>query len=177
MYSYHLHRKGILRVFNIRCDKSYVLQWHAARSDILHCLRTNDFVLKQHALLSVCFHDCILMRDFGTVFRQSVGFLGRGIGLSRGLYLHGTAQHRKTRRKVRASSGFGTHDPSFKAMKTHAVHSGANVVGVAPLWHGKLDNRHGDGNKVESRRDTKVINEQNLCADPRVMRGIVESAY
>jgi len=39
-----------------------------------------------------------------------VGFLGRGIGPSQGLYLHRTARHRKMRTYTHAYSGIRNHD-------------------------------------------------------------------
>jgi hypothetical protein len=51
------------------------------------------------------------------LFGHLVGLLGREIGPMKGLYLHGTTQHRKTRTHVHASSGIRTHDPSVRAVE------------------------------------------------------------
>jgi len=48
-----------------------------------------------------------------------VGLLGRGIGPSQGLYLHRTAQHRKTLTYIHTSSGIRTRDPGFRAVQDH----------------------------------------------------------
>jgi hypothetical protein len=44
---------------------------------------------------------------------HSVGFLGRVISSSQGLYLHRTTQHRKTRTNIHALSGIRTRDPVY----------------------------------------------------------------
>jgi hypothetical protein len=49
---------------------------------------------------------------FLELFRHMVGLLGRVMNPSQGLYLHRTAQHRKTRVNKHALSGIRTHDPS-----------------------------------------------------------------
>jgi hypothetical protein len=46
-----------------------------------------------------------------------------------GLYLHRTAQHRKTRKNIHALNGIRTHDPSIQAAKTHSLDSMATVIG------------------------------------------------
>jgi hypothetical protein len=66
---------------------------------------------------------------FLKVFRQMAGLLGRVIGLSQGLYLHRTTQHRNTRTHIHALSGIQTHDPSVRAIKTHAPDRAATVTG------------------------------------------------
>jgi hypothetical protein len=43
-----------------------------------------------------------------------------GVNLTLGLHLHRSAQHRKTRTPIHASSGIRTHDPSVQVVKTHA---------------------------------------------------------
>jgi hypothetical protein len=48
-----------------------------------------------------------------------VVLLGRGIGPSKGLYLHRTAQHSKRKIYIDASSGIGTQDPSVRAIQKH----------------------------------------------------------
>jgi len=48
-----------------------------------------------------------------------VGLLGWGIGPSQGLNLHTTAQHRKTRIYIHASSGIRTHNSSAQAFQDH----------------------------------------------------------
>jgi hypothetical protein len=58
-------------------------------------------------------------------FRHLVGLLGRVIGPSQGLYLHSTAQHRKTGTNTHALSEFRTHDPSIQAAKTNALDQAA----------------------------------------------------
>jgi hypothetical protein len=45
-------------MFNECCDTTYVLKRLAVLSVLLHWPCTSEFVLKQHVLLSVCFHDC-----------------------------------------------------------------------------------------------------------------------
>jgi len=54
---------------------------------------------------------------YESVFGHSVGLLGRGISPSQGHYLHRTAQQRKTRTHIHASSGIRTHDPSVRAVE------------------------------------------------------------
>jgi hypothetical protein len=44
-----------------------------------------------------------------------VGFLGRVISSSQGLYLNRTTQHRQTRTNIHALSGIRTSDPRLKA--------------------------------------------------------------
>jgi len=51
------------------------------------------------------------------LFGHSVGLLGRGISPTQGLYLHRTAQHRKTRTHIHVPSGIRTHDPSVRAVE------------------------------------------------------------
>jgi hypothetical protein len=46
-----------------------------------------------------------------------VGLLGRGISPTQGLYLHRTAQHRKTRTHIHASSGIRARDPSVPTVE------------------------------------------------------------
>jgi hypothetical protein len=54
---------------------------------------------------------------YESVFGHLVGLFGRGINPSQGHYLHRTAQHRKTRTHIHASSGFRTQDPSVRAVE------------------------------------------------------------
>jgi hypothetical protein len=58
-----------------------------------------------------------------------VGLLGRVISPAQGLYLHRTAQHRKTRANIHALSGIRTPDPSNQPAKTHASDRTATVTG------------------------------------------------
>jgi hypothetical protein len=51
------------------------------------------------------------------IFGHLVGLLGRGISPSQCLYLHRTAQHRKTRTHIHDSSGIRTHDPNARAVE------------------------------------------------------------
>jgi hypothetical protein len=51
-------------------------------------------------------------RRFLELFRHTVGLLGRVISLSQGLYLHRTAQHRKTWTNIHALSGIRTQEPT-----------------------------------------------------------------
>jgi hypothetical protein len=67
-------------------------------------------------------------RRFLELFRHLVGFLGRVISPSQGLYLHRTTQHRKTRTDIHALSGIRTHDPSNQPAKTHASDCTATVT-------------------------------------------------
>jgi hypothetical protein len=62
-----------------------------------------------------------------------VGLLGRVISPSKGLYLHKTTQHRKTRTNIHALSEIRTHDPSNQPAKTHASDRTATVTGKAVL--------------------------------------------
>jgi len=55
------------------------------------------------------------------VVRFTEGILGLGIGLSQGLYLPKTAQHRKTLTYVHVSSGIRTHDPSVCMVQDSAA--------------------------------------------------------
>jgi hypothetical protein len=50
-------------------------------------------------------------------FGHLVGLLGRGISPTQGLYLHRTAQHRKTQTHIHASSGIRTHDPNIRTVE------------------------------------------------------------
>jgi hypothetical protein len=52
-----------------------------------------------------------------------VGLLRRGISQTKGLYLHRTAQHRKTKTNIHAVSRIRTRDPSAEV-----VHNGASFV-------------------------------------------------
>jgi len=54
---------------------------------------------------------------YDSTFGHFVGLLRRGISPSQGLYLHRTAQHRKTRTYIHASSCILTHDPSVQAVE------------------------------------------------------------
>jgi hypothetical protein len=67
---------------------------------------------------------------FLELFRHMVGLLGRVTSPSQGLYLHRTAQHRKTRTNIHALSGIRTHDPSNQPVKTHASDRTATVTGI-----------------------------------------------
>jgi hypothetical protein len=49
-------------------------------------------------------------------YKHLVGFLGRGIGSSQGLYLHRTAQQRKMWTYTHASSGIRTYEPSVRGV-------------------------------------------------------------
>jgi hypothetical protein len=66
---------------------------------------------------------------FLELFRHVVGFLGRVINPSQGLYLHRTTQHRKTRTNIHALGGIRTHDPRNQPAKTHASDRTATVAG------------------------------------------------
>jgi hypothetical protein len=59
-------------------------------------------------------------------FRQLVGLFGLGISPTHGFYLHRTAQHRKTKTKFHALSGFQSHDLSDQPLEAYASDSGAN---------------------------------------------------
>jgi predicted component of type VI protein secretion system len=72
-------------------------------------------------------------RRFLELFRHMVGLLGRVISPSRGLYLHRTTQHTKTRTNIHALSGIRTHDPSNQPAKTHASDRTATVTGRLTL--------------------------------------------
>jgi hypothetical protein len=67
-------------------------------------------------------------RRFLELFRHMVGLLGRVISPSQGLYLHRTAQHRKTRTNIHVLSGIRTHDPSIQPAKTQASDRMATVT-------------------------------------------------
>jgi len=51
--------------------------------------------------------------------RHLVGLLRRGIGLSQGLYLQRTTQHRKVRTYIRAASGIRTYDSIVQTIQEH----------------------------------------------------------
>jgi hypothetical protein len=51
------------------------------------------------------------------LLKHLAGILRRGIGPSQGLYLHRTAQHRRRRTHIHASSGIRTHDPSAQTVQ------------------------------------------------------------
>jgi hypothetical protein len=57
---------------------------------------------------------------FSNVFRQLAALLGRGVGPSQGLYLHRTAQHRKTQAYIHTLSGIRTHGPSVELSRPRA---------------------------------------------------------
>jgi hypothetical protein len=79
-------------------------------------------------------------RRFLELFRHMVGFLGRVISLSQGLYLHRTTQHRKTRTNIHALSGIRTHDPSNQPAKTHASDRTATMTGIAWMIGSLMNN-------------------------------------
>jgi hypothetical protein len=64
------------------------------------------------------------------LFKHLVGLLGQGISPTWGLYLHRTAQHRKTRTNIHASNDVRTHNPNFRAIKAHALDRAATVTGT-----------------------------------------------
>jgi hypothetical protein len=69
-------------------------------------------------------------RRFLEPFIYMVGLLGRVISPLQGLYLHRTAQHRKTRTNIHALSGIQTHDPSNKPATAHASDRTATATGI-----------------------------------------------
>lgn len=88
-----------------------------------------------------CLHDyfCFLplrflkspfLRFLNVVLRHLVGFLGRRVGTSQGLYLHITGQRRKSRENiVHTRNGMRAHDPGIQPVKT-AVHYVAALIGI-----------------------------------------------
>jgi hypothetical protein len=66
---------------------------------------------------------------FLKLFRHLVGLLARVISPSQGLYLHRTAQHRKTRTNTHTLSGIRTNNPSDQTIKVHAPDRAATVTG------------------------------------------------
>jgi hypothetical protein len=86
---------------------------------------------------------------FLDLFRHMVGLLGRVISPSRGLYLHRTTQHRKTRTNIHVLSEIRIHDPSNQPAKTHdsdarplwlalcyiTIHSFVNKVSITENRH------------------------------------------
>jgi hypothetical protein len=73
-------------------------------------------------------------RRFLKLFKHMVGLLGRVISPSKGLYLHRTRKHRKTRKNIHALSGIRTHDPNNQPAKTHASDRTATVTGCENYW-------------------------------------------
>jgi hypothetical protein len=59
-----------------------------------------------------------------------IGLLGWEARPSQGLYLHKTAQHRKTRTNTHASSGIWIHNRSIQVVKTNTLDRAANVIGI-----------------------------------------------
>jgi hypothetical protein len=49
----HLHRNGILLMFNICCYITYVLKLLTVQNYLLHWLCTSKLISKQHVLLSI----------------------------------------------------------------------------------------------------------------------------
>jgi hypothetical protein len=79
---------------------------------------------------------------FLNYFRHMVGLLGRVISPSKGLYLHRTTQHRKTRTNNHALSGTRTQDPSNQPAKTHASDRTATVTGNFRIRPKNINNRN-----------------------------------
>jgi hypothetical protein len=88
---------------------------------------SEDIVLKMvsHETTFYHHHQLVRTRPYGlsqfritseimNQFRHMVGLLGRGISPSQRLYLHRTAQHKKTRTNIHALSGIRTHDPNIQ---------------------------------------------------------------
>jgi hypothetical protein len=68
-------------------------------------------------------------------FLQLVGFLWRGISPTQGLYLHRTAQCRKTKTNIHAWRGIRTNCLSEQAFKAYASERAATGTGyTAYLW-------------------------------------------
>jgi hypothetical protein len=63
------------------------------------------------------------------LFRHLAGLLGWVISPSQGLFLHRTAQNRKTRTNIDGLDGIRTCDPSIQAAKTHALDQSATEIG------------------------------------------------
>jgi len=55
--------------------------------------------------------------SYESIFGHLVGFLERGIGLSKDHYRQRTAQHRKTRTQIHAFNWIRPHDPSVRAVE------------------------------------------------------------
>jgi hypothetical protein len=76
----------------------------------------------QYAFLAWCLvkhRDNFTFTFYGSIFGYLVGFLGQGISLSQGhYYLRRTAQHRKTRTHIHASSGIRTTISVFERSKS-----------------------------------------------------------
>jgi hypothetical protein len=70
-----------------------------------------------------------LMEGFEIVFSAVGRTPWANDGPSQGLYLHRTAQHKKTRINIHALSGIRTHHPSIRPVKTLALDLAANVIG------------------------------------------------
>jgi hypothetical protein len=71
---------------------------------------------------------------FHKLFRHLVKLLGRVTSLSQVIYLHVTAQHRKTRTNTHALSGIRTHDPSFRVVNAYAPDCVATVTDQHRLY-------------------------------------------
>jgi hypothetical protein len=85
-----------------------------------------------------------------TCFGHLVGLLGRGIGPSQGHYLHRTAQHRKMRTHIHASSGIRTRYPSVRAVEDRTCLDCA-ATGTGTRWRQKSVSIYQSGQSSEKK--------------------------
>jgi hypothetical protein len=80
--------------------------------------------------LPLRFLKSLFLRFLNIVLRHLVGFLGRRVGTSQGLYLHITGQRRKSRENiVHTRNGLRAHDPGIQPVKTAVDHVSA-LIGI-----------------------------------------------
>jgi hypothetical protein len=75
-----------------------------------------DFIISIYGLGLVMCSNSELLLNYEVV-RHLVWLPGRGISPTQGLYLHTTAQHRKTRTHIHALRGIRTQNLSIQAAK------------------------------------------------------------
>jgi hypothetical protein len=102
-------------------DIAIFLSLSGANAETVRTNRSRQCPFKSQYVIFIWLYSPLL--DLGRFpsflyFTQSVGFFGRGISPSQGLYLH-TVQHKRRinahNTDIHALSGIRTHDPSIRA--------------------------------------------------------------
>jgi hypothetical protein len=111
----------------IDCDSSYL------KIDITMCSFDNEQLLQQ---THNRYHQQLKFRITSENINQfNVLYDSLDGGSARHKVSTSTAQHRKTRTNTHALSRIRTHNPSTKAVKTHALNRAVTVIGLINTSH------------------------------------------